>query len=94
MGDLKKRERLKDSNFRLRKRDSNVYRAALNVLMIAGFVIFATAGGPHLHRDAPEQSSSGQLCPGHAPASTCHYMAQDALGKKFVATQDTSRLVG
>ena len=46
-------KRLKDSNFRLRKRVSNVYRAVLKVLMIAGFVIFATAGGPHLHRDAP-----------------------------------------
>ena len=46
-------ERLKDSTFRLRERDSNVRRAVLNVLMIAGFVTFATAHGPHLHRDTP-----------------------------------------
>ena len=46
-------ERLKDSNFRLRERDSNVCRAVLNVLMIAGFVTFATARGPHLRRDTP-----------------------------------------
>ena len=43
----------KDSNFRLRERDSNVCRAVLHVLMIAGFVTFATARGPHLHRDTP-----------------------------------------
>ena len=46
-------ERLKDSNFHSRQRDSNVYRAVLNVLMIAGFVIFAIAGGPHLNCDVP-----------------------------------------
>ena len=50
---LRSQERLKDSNFRLRKRDSNVCRAVLNVLTIAGFVIFATVRGPHLHSDAP-----------------------------------------
>ena len=50
---LEDQERLKDSNFRLRERDSNVCRAVLNVLTIAGFVTFATARGPHLHRDTP-----------------------------------------
>ena len=45
--------RLKDSNFRLRKSDSNLCRAVLNVLTIAGFVIFVTVRGPHLHSDAP-----------------------------------------
>ena len=77
------KERLKDVNIRLWKRDSKVCRAVLNVLIFGGFRDIRGRGRAPSRCPVVKQFRAAS--PWHVPVSTRDYVAQ-GVGKRCTAT--------